>query len=231
MSQTRPPPSMKTQIHNPHSQSLNLHLRSLFSLLHRPQTGTKSPTTQVQKEAPAPTGTFPPSLYLHLTTPPTLASLLRPLHPKSTPFHVPNIGFSRPVLLRPLLHHPPPLHQTPRPASHPLHQPMAYLLSLSLPPPPPFTKPPALPRPHSPLSPHLPSLISSSPSTPEFSSATSTPKQQVFSPFPCVKQPRKSAAARNLGLYGPTSRTPTVHFPQLSRSLNRSSAAGTTGRR
>uniref|UniRef100_A0A4W6D8G7 TBC1 domain family member 30 n=1 Tax=Lates calcarifer TaxID=8187 RepID=A0A4W6D8G7_LATCA len=76
-----------------------------------------------------------------------------------------------------------------------------------------------------------PSHISSSPSTPAFSSATSTPKQQVFSPFPCVKQPRKSAAARNLGLYGPTSRTPTVHFPQLSRSLNRSSAAGTTGRR
>ncbi|XP_018550458.1 TBC1 domain family member 30 isoform X2 [Lates calcarifer] len=75
------------------------------------------------------------------------------------------------------------------------------------------------------------SHISSSPSTPAFSSATSTPKQQVFSPFPCVKQPRKSAAARNLGLYGPTSRTPTVHFPQLSRSLNRSSAAGTTGRR
>ncbi|XP_040005287.1 TBC1 domain family member 30 isoform X2 [Xiphias gladius] len=75
------------------------------------------------------------------------------------------------------------------------------------------------------------SHISSSPSTPVFSSATSTPKQQVFSPFPCIKQPRKSVAARNLGLYGPTSRTPNVHFPQLSRNLNRSSAAGTTGRR
>ncbi|KAM9846077.1 TBC1 domain family member 30 [Aulostomus maculatus] len=76
------------------------------------------------------------------------------------------------------------------------------------------------------------SNISSSPSTPAFSSTvTSTPKHQVFSPFPCIKQPRKSAAARNLGLYGPTSRTPMVNFPQLSRNLNRSSAAGTTGRR
>ncbi|XP_070709923.1 TBC1 domain family member 30 [Pempheris klunzingeri] len=76
------------------------------------------------------------------------------------------------------------------------------------------------------------SHISSSPSTPAFqSSGAFAPKQQVFSPFPSVKQPRKSAAARNLGLYGPTSRTPTVHFPQLSRNLNRSSGAGTTGRR
>lgn len=72
------------------------------------------------------------------------------------------------------------------------------------------------------------SQISSSPSTPGLSS---TPKQQIFSPFPSVKQPRKSVAARNLGLYGPTSRTPTVHFPQLNRNLNRSCAAGTTGRR
>lgn len=77
------------------------------------------------------------------------------------------------------------------------------------------------------------SHISSSPSTPAFTPSTSTPKQHstVFSPFPCVKQPRRSLAARNLGLYGPTSRTPTVHFPQLSRNLNRSSAAGVTGRR
>lgn len=70
--------------------------------------------------------------------------------------------------------------------------------------------------------------MSSSPSTPAF---PSTPKHPVFSPFPSVKQPRKSAAARNLGLYGPTARTPTVHFPQLSRNLNRSSGVGTTGRR
>lgn len=68
------------------------------------------------------------------------------------------------------------------------------------------------------------SNLPSSPSTPAF--ATSTPKQTVFSPFPCVKQPRKSAAARNLGLYGPTSKTPTVHFPQMSRSLG-----AATGRR
>ncbi|XP_039523611.1 TBC1 domain family member 30 isoform X5 [Pimephales promelas] len=44
--------------------------------------------------------------------------------------------------------------------------------------------------------------------------------QQIFSPFPCVKTPRKSIAARNLGLYGPTARTPNVHFPQMSRSMN-----------
>lgn len=76
------------------------------------------------------------------------------------------------------------------------------------------------------------SHMSSSPSTPAFPSASGvTPKQQVFSPFPSVKQPRKSAAARNLGLYGPTARTPTVHFPQLSRNLNRSGGAGTTRRR
>ncbi|XP_068611406.1 TBC1 domain family member 30 [Brachionichthys hirsutus] len=84
---------------------------------------------------------------------------------------------------------------------------------------------------------------SSSPSTPSLCSASSlstptfpppgalTPKQQVFSPFPSVKQPRKSSAARNLGLYGPTSRTPSVHFPQLGRNLHRSGGAGTAGRR
>lgn len=49
----------------------------------------------------------------------------------------------------------------------------------------------------------------------------STPKSQVFSPFPNVKPLRKSAAARNLGLYGPTERTPAVHFPQMSRSFNK----------
>ncbi|XP_051546628.1 TBC1 domain family member 30-like isoform X2 [Myxocyprinus asiaticus] len=44
--------------------------------------------------------------------------------------------------------------------------------------------------------------------------------QQIFSPFPCIKTPRKSIAARNLGLYGPTARTPNMHFPQMSRSMN-----------
>ncbi|XP_064818761.1 TBC1 domain family member 30-like [Oncorhynchus masou masou] len=53
--------------------------------------------------------------------------------------------------------------------------------------------------------------------------------QQVFSPFPSVKQHRRSAAARNLGLYGPTARTPTVHFPQLS--LNRPSSTLSTRKR
>ncbi|XP_068936962.1 TBC1 domain family member 30 isoform X1 [Petaurus breviceps papuanus] len=52
----------------------------------------------------------------------------------------------------------------------------------------------------------------------------SYPKAPVFSPFPSVKPLRKSAAARNLGLYGPTERTPTVHFPQMSRSFNKSSS-------
>ncbi|KAL4625016.1 TBC1 domain family member 30-like [Arapaima gigas] len=47
-----------------------------------------------------------------------------------------------------------------------------------------------------------------------------------FSPFPSVKPPRKSTAARNLGLYGPTERTPTIHFPQMSKTVN--SAAGST---
>ncbi|XP_017350064.1 TBC1 domain family member 30 isoform X3 [Ictalurus punctatus] len=58
------------------------------------------------------------------------------------------------------------------------------------------------------------------------SSVASTPEilpkpPQIFSPFPCVKVPRKSMAARNLGLYGPTSRTPNVHFPHMSKTMNR----------
>lgn len=70
------------------------------------------------------------------------------------------------------------------------------------------------------------------------SSIASTPEilpkpQQIFSPFPCVKVPRKSMAARNLGLYGPTSRTPNVHFPHMSKTLNRMGAgvAASTRRR
>ncbi|XP_070265899.1 TBC1 domain family member 30 isoform X2 [Myotis yumanensis] len=52
----------------------------------------------------------------------------------------------------------------------------------------------------------------------------SRPKTPIFSPFPSVKPLRKSAAARNLGLYGPTERTPTVHFPHMSRGFSK--AAG-----
>ncbi|XP_053097842.1 TBC1 domain family member 30 isoform X2 [Pangasianodon hypophthalmus] len=70
------------------------------------------------------------------------------------------------------------------------------------------------------------------------SSVASTPEilpkpQQIFSPFPCVKVPRKSMAARNLGLYGPTSRTPSVHFPHMSKTMNRMGAgvAASTRRR
>nr|XP_019588009.1 PREDICTED: TBC1 domain family member 30 isoform X1 [Rhinolophus sinicus] len=47
-------------------------------------------------------------------------------------------------------------------------------------------------------------------------------KTPIFSPFPSVKPLRKSATARNLGLYGPTERTPTVHFPHMSRSFSKS---------
>ncbi|ELW61957.1 TBC1 domain family member 30 [Tupaia chinensis] len=49
----------------------------------------------------------------------------------------------------------------------------------------------------------------------------STSKTPIFSPFPSVKPLRKSATARNLGLYGPTERTPTLHFPQMSRSFSK----------
>ncbi|XP_055986725.1 TBC1 domain family member 30 [Sorex fumeus] len=61
----------------------------------------------------------------------------------------------------------------------------------------------------------------------ESKAATSTPPQgghpktPIFSPFPSVKPLRKSATARNLGLYGPTERTPSVHFPHLSRSFSK----------
>uniref|UniRef100_A0A8C1KK12 TBC1 domain family member 30 n=1 Tax=Cyprinus carpio TaxID=7962 RepID=A0A8C1KK12_CYPCA len=79
------------------------------------------------------------------------------------------------------------------------------------------------------LEPELSSEAASDP-TPQLDAAsdpsTSSPEpeplkpQQIFSPFPCIKTPRKSITARNLGLYGPTARTPNVHFPQMSRSMN-----------
>ncbi|XP_055481997.1 TBC1 domain family member 30 isoform X2 [Psammomys obesus] len=50
----------------------------------------------------------------------------------------------------------------------------------------------------------------------------SSSKTPIFSPFPSVKPLRKSATARNLGLYGPTERTPTMHFPQMSRGFSKS---------
>ncbi|XP_060050974.1 TBC1 domain family member 30 isoform X2 [Erinaceus europaeus] len=46
-------------------------------------------------------------------------------------------------------------------------------------------------------------------------------KTPIFSPFPSVKPLRKSVTARNLGLYGPTERTPTVHFPHMSKSFSK----------
>lgn len=62
----------------------------------------------------------------------------------------------------------------------------------------------------------------------ESGTLSKSPKGPVFSPFPSVKPLRKSAAARNLGLYGPNNRTPTVNFPHMSRSFNKS-ANGATG--
>ncbi|XP_032502371.1 TBC1 domain family member 30 isoform X1 [Phocoena sinus] len=56
----------------------------------------------------------------------------------------------------------------------------------------------------------------------------SHPKTPIFSPFPSVKPLRKSATARNLGLYGPTERTPTVHFPYMSRSFSKSSGGNSS---
>ncbi|XP_023572096.1 TBC1 domain family member 30 isoform X1 [Octodon degus] len=73
--------------------------------------------------------------------------------------------------------------------------------------------------------------------TPGGNKATSKPshgshsKTPIFSPFPSVKPLRKSATARNLGLYGPTERTPTVHFPQMSRSFSKSSSGNSGTKR
>ncbi|XP_027899059.1 TBC1 domain family member 30 isoform X3 [Xiphophorus couchianus] len=128
------------------------------------------------------------------------------------------------------------------PSSSSLSPPLPSSSSFPGPPPPPSSSSPGSPLPPSSSSPGSPlppsssspgsaSPLPSSLSPPLPPSSSSAPRQPLFSPFPSIKQPRKSLAARNLGLYGPTSRTPTVHFPQLSRSLNRSSAAGATGRR
>lgn len=56
----------------------------------------------------------------------------------------------------------------------------------------------------------------------------SNSKTPIFSPFPSVKPLRKSATARNLGLYGPTERTPTMHFPQMSRGFSKSGGVGSS---
>lgn len=120
---------------------------------------------------------------------------------------------------------PPPTTQTPPPS--PSQAPPTACASSQIPP---------SSTTHLTSSPSLPSISSSRSTVPPSPSMPMFPPQQqqqqhVFSPFPSIKQPRRSAAARNLGLYGPTSRTPTVHFPQLSRNLNRSSGVGTAGRR
>uniref|UniRef100_A0A8C0YGS5 TBC1 domain family member 30 n=1 Tax=Cyprinus carpio carpio TaxID=630221 RepID=A0A8C0YGS5_CYPCA len=110
---------------------------------------------------------------------------------------------------------------TPQPeaASHPTPQPEAASDPLTPTPPPesdlnPNTPtPPPEPQPDSESGGSLkrnPSALAGEPPKP----------QQIFFPFPCVKTPRKSVTARNLGLYGPNVRTPNVHFPQMSRSMN-----------
>ncbi|XP_054436019.1 TBC1 domain family member 30 isoform X2 [Pteronotus mesoamericanus] len=81
------------------------------------------------------------------------------------------------------------------------------------------------PEPQGPLP--CPSRFPEPPDAPGQNKATSKAPQgshlktPIFSPFPSVKPLRKSATARNLGLYGPTERTPTVHFPHMSRSFSK----------
>ncbi|NXC51266.1 TBC30 protein, partial [Penelope pileata] len=81
--------------------------------------------------------------------------------------------------------------------------------------------------------PHLSELSSSSSDSGNLAKSPQpgSRKPQVFNPFPSVKPLRKSATARNLGLYGPTERTPTVHFPQMSRSFTKSASANSGTRK
>ncbi|KAJ3612180.1 hypothetical protein NHX12_020457, partial [Muraenolepis orangiensis] len=67
---------------------------------------------------------------------------------------------------------------------------------------------PRTPRVSAPGGPGLPGTVIESDCS--ATAATGSGAVPLFSPFPCVKQPRRSTAARNLGLYGPTSRTPAV---------------------
>ncbi|XP_030882444.1 TBC1 domain family member 30 isoform X2 [Leptonychotes weddellii] len=80
------------------------------------------------------------------------------------------------------------------------------------------------PKAHPPCPQHFPELPDALGETraPSKPPQGSHPKAPIFSPFPSVKPLRKSATARNLGLYGPTERTPTVHFPHMSRSFSKS---------
>ncbi|XP_035950012.1 TBC1 domain family member 30 isoform X1 [Halichoerus grypus] len=80
------------------------------------------------------------------------------------------------------------------------------------------------PKAHPPCPQHFPELPDAPGETraPSKPPQGSHPKAPIFSPFPSVKPLRKSATARNLGLYGPTERTPTVHFPHMSRSFSKS---------
>uniref|UniRef100_A0A8K9V3R7 TBC1 domain family, member 30 n=1 Tax=Oncorhynchus mykiss TaxID=8022 RepID=A0A8K9V3R7_ONCMY len=159
-----------------------------------------------------------------LTNPPPPPPLSNPPTPLSNP--PPPGTLTNPCTPGTLSNPPPPgtLTNPPTPLSNP--PPPVTITN----PPPPVTltnPPPPLSNPHTPGTPLSPSIPLSCPSTPQ-DQPRATP-QQVFSPFPSVKQHRRSAAARNLGLYGPTARTPTVHFPQLS--LNRPSSTLSTRKR
>lgn len=86
------------------------------------------------------------------------------------------------------------------------------------------------PKAHLPCQQHAPESVdgpgeNQAPSNPP---PVSNSKAPIFSPFPSVKPLRKSATARNLGLYGPTERTPTMHFPQISRSFNKSATGSSS---
>ncbi|XP_031676691.1 TBC1 domain family member 30-like [Oncorhynchus kisutch] len=190
--------------------------------LSNPPTPLSNPPTTLTNPPPGTLTNPPPGT---LSNPPT------PLSNPPTP-----VTLSNPP---PTLSNPPPtLTNPPTPVSNP-----PTPVTLTNPPTPVFNPPTPLSNPHTPGTPLSPSLPLFCPPTPQdqpgatpqqvFSpslplSCPSTP-QQVFSPFPSVKQHRRSAAARNLGLYGPTARTPTVHFPQLS--LNRPSSTLSTRKR
>uniref|UniRef100_A0A3P9J009 TBC1 domain family member 30 n=1 Tax=Oryzias latipes TaxID=8090 RepID=A0A3P9J009_ORYLA len=163
------------------------------------------PSPQKRKES----ASSSPEISRSPTPPPTSACIPPSTPPSPRPAH----SFS------------PPLTSTPSPDSTPLLPSPSSANGLSPLSPPPTTL-------YKSCSPSTPSLYSaSSSSRSNISSSASTPaltalRHQIFSPFPSVKQPRKSQAARNLGLYGPTSRTPAVRFPQLSRGPAHSSSGG-----
>ncbi|XP_036828631.1 TBC1 domain family member 30-like [Oncorhynchus mykiss] len=188
-----------------------------------PVTLTNPPTPVTLTNPPPPVTLTDPPPPVTLTNPPPPVTLTNPPPPVTITNPPPPVTLSNPPTPGTLSKPPPPvtLSNPPTPLSSPV--------TITNPPPPVTltNPPPPLSNPHTPGTPLSPSIPLSCPSTPQ-DQPRATP-QQVFSPFPSVKQHRRSAAARNLGLYGPTARTPTVHFPQLS--LNRPSSTLSTRKR